>query len=63
MANLFASAGKINTRFDLKGSIIGRSTPEDQDDTVARKDLDFNQAGLMIARPGEGEITYRSDRK
>jgi 1-phosphatidylinositol-4-phosphate 5-kinase len=49
MANLFASAGKINTRFDLKGSIIGRSTPEDQDDTVARKDLDFNQAGLMIA--------------
>ena len=45
MNNVFNTSLKIDHRYDLKGSTLGRSTkfPEGQpkDNTIALKDLDF----------------------
>ena len=48
MENLFCSGLEVHMRFDLKGSTVGRSTDPGEDFSVARKDLDFNRAGLKI---------------
>ena len=48
MENLFSSGLEVHMRFDLKGSTVGRSTDPGEDFSVARKDLDFNRAGLKI---------------
>ncbi len=41
MSNVFQTKLEINYRYDLKGSLYKRTTPEDCDFSVARKDLDF----------------------
>jgi len=43
MGNMFSTHLDIQRRYDLKGSRLGRSTPEDQrgDETVALRDNDF----------------------
>eukprot|EP00929_Paragymnodinium_shiwhaense_P107555 TRINITY_DN7370_c1_g1_i1.p1 TRINITY_DN7370_c1_g1~~TRINITY_DN7370_c1_g1_i1.p1 ORF type:complete len:1049 (+),score=270.21 TRINITY_DN7370_c1_g1_i1:126-3272(+) len=46
MGNMFNTPFEIHRRYDLKGSWIGRSTPESEarDPTVALKDVDFTKA-------------------
>ena len=51
MNNVFNTPNKINVRYDLKGSSIGRETPSDKigkDPTIALKDNDFRRSGLKI---------------
>mmetsp|Transcript_3657 Transcript_3657/g.9310 ORF Transcript_3657/g.9310 Transcript_3657/m.9310 type:complete len:805 (+) Transcript_3657:150-2564(+) len=49
MANMFNTPFEIHRRYDLKGSWIGRETPDTQTDrTVALKDRDFQRAGERI---------------
>lgn len=48
MANVFYSGYEINMRYDLKGSSYGRETDNNEDYSVARKDLDFNRSDMKI---------------
>jgi 1-phosphatidylinositol-4-phosphate 5-kinase len=48
MANVFNAGYEIDARYDLKGSTYGRTTDEDEDHTVARKDVDFTNSGEKI---------------
>jgi 1-phosphatidylinositol-4-phosphate 5-kinase len=49
MNNVFCTPLKIDYRYDLKGSLVGRKTiwneGEPRDKTVALKDLDFLEEG------------------
>ena len=48
MGNLFRKNCEIHSRFDLKGSRVGRSTEKALDSDIARKDLDFDAIGMKI---------------
>eukprot|EP00929_Paragymnodinium_shiwhaense_P107559 TRINITY_DN7370_c1_g2_i2.p1 TRINITY_DN7370_c1_g2~~TRINITY_DN7370_c1_g2_i2.p1 ORF type:complete len:856 (+),score=195.15 TRINITY_DN7370_c1_g2_i2:82-2649(+) len=50
MGNMFNIPLEIHRRFDLKGSWVGRETPEDEgrDPTVALKDVDFTKQNESI---------------
>lgn len=48
MGNVFSSGHEIHIRYDLKGSTYGRFTDPNEDFSIARKDLDFNRAGIKI---------------
>jgi 1-phosphatidylinositol-4-phosphate 5-kinase len=41
MNNVFNTGVKIDYRYDLKGSTLGRTTESNADSTIALKDLDF----------------------
>lgn len=45
MSNVFNTKNEIHKRFDIKGSMYMRTTPEDCDPTVARKDGDWVKSG------------------
>ena len=49
LGNVFSSGLEIHQRYDLKGSTYGRRTKETAELTVARKDLDFTNAGMRIS--------------
>ena len=50
MNNVFNTPNKINIRYDLKGSSIGRETPPDKinDPTIALKCNDWRNSGRKI---------------
>lgn len=48
MGNVFSKSYEIHSRYDLKGSRIGRSTEKAEDQDIARKDLDFDEIGMKI---------------
>lgn len=48
MGNLFKSDHDIDTKYDLKGSTLGRVTGDDEDKTIARKDNNFNRENRKI---------------
>lgn len=48
MGNVFKSPLEVHMSYDLKGSTHGRSTDDNEDFAVPRKDLDFNQSGLRV---------------
>lgn len=48
MGNVFKNGLEINMRYDLKGSTHGRSTEENEDFSIPRKDLDFNRSGMKV---------------
>lgn len=48
MGNVFKSPLEVHMSYDLKGSTHGRSTDENEDFSVPRKDVDFNQSNLKI---------------
>lgn len=48
MGNVFGKSYEIHSRYDLKGSRIGRSTEKALDHDVARKDLDFDATGMKL---------------
>jgi 1-phosphatidylinositol-4-phosphate 5-kinase len=53
MGNVFKSPLEVHMSYDLKGSTHGRSTDDNEDFAVPRKDLDFNQSGLKISLSDE----------
>ncbi|CXH85961.1 phosphatidylinositol-4-phosphate 5-kinase, putative [Plasmodium berghei] len=50
MNNFFSSAVEIHRRYDIKGSLIGRSVPIEKrgDHTIALKDVDIDELGDVI---------------
>ncbi|KAH8739529.1 hypothetical protein FG386_001961 [Cryptosporidium ryanae] len=51
MENIFHTPVEINRRYDIKGSLIGRSTPLilQSDKTIALKELDMRHNGEMLS--------------
>ncbi|KAH7647847.1 hypothetical protein FG379_000474 [Cryptosporidium bovis] len=51
MENIFHTPVEINRRYDIKGSLIGRSTPLilQSDKTIALKELDMKNNGEMLS--------------
>lgn len=56
MGNVFSKSYEIHSRYDLKGSRIGRSTEKAVDQDVARKDLDFEETGMKIQLGSERRV-------
>ncbi|CAD8049461.1 unnamed protein product [Paramecium sonneborni] len=48
MSNVFKTSHEINIRYDIKGSLHQRKTPNNADYTVARKDLNFLESHEKI---------------
>ncbi|SCL99079.1 phosphatidylinositol-4-phosphate 5-kinase, putative [Plasmodium chabaudi adami] len=50
MNNFFSSAVEIHRRYDIKGSLIGRTVPPEkrEDHTIALKDADIDELGDVI---------------
>ncbi|VEV54591.1 phosphatidylinositol-4-phosphate 5-kinase, putative [Plasmodium vinckei vinckei] len=50
MNNFFSSAVEIHRRYDIKGSLIGRTVPPEkrEDHTIALKDADIDELGDII---------------
>ena len=53
MNNVFNTPRQIHQRFDLKGSTVGRALrgPQQDDPTIAQKDLDFNRKVGKLTLP------------
>jgi len=64
MSNLFKGKYELNELYDLKGSTYKRSTSKEEDKSVARKDLDFNESGrkLSIGRERKQYIVQQIER-
>ncbi|ETW45963.1 hypothetical protein PFMALIP_05971 [Plasmodium falciparum MaliPS096_E11] len=50
MNNFFSSIVEIHRRYDIKGSLVGRTVPETkrEDHTIALKDVDIDELGDII---------------
>ncbi|CAD8212359.1 unnamed protein product [Paramecium octaurelia] len=58
MSNVFKTSHEINLRYDIKGSLHQRKTPNNADYTVARKDLNFLESHekINIRLDKQGEL-------
>ena len=51
--NAFETQKEINVRYDIKGSLYGRTTPKNLDSSIALKDIDAINNKLKINIPKE----------